>query len=449
MTGAERPDVLVLGAGPAGAITARTLAGLGYAVVLVSRPRRTPGFEGFGARTLDGLERCGCATALARIGPAVRRDAHWNGESFGGNREWLVRRSEFDQALLEDAGSAGVQLLVGSARSIRRDGGRWRVEVLAAGGGRRTAVGDFLVEARGRAAPRPPAMEGPRATALAGTWHLAAPSPPVSALESTEDGWLWYAAFGHEAMLQVVVDSTATVPGRRGLEPYYRARLAAAPAMARRLSDAGRSGTLAARYAQPTLARQVAGPDYLRVGDAAFAVDPLSGHGAFEAVAMAMAAVPVIRTVLERPGDAELALEFYRARIGDDFVRKARIGRDFHRMEQRWPGSPFWSRRRDWPDEVPAHAAAGQQGAHIEWRAVVEDGFIVRKEVIVTPDQPRGVWRVAGVPLVELVRSGAPAARRAWARGAGLDPDSVVLAEAWLRRHWNPAAAARRRTGPG
>ena len=59
---------------------------------------------------------------------------------------------------------------------------------------------------------------------------------------------------------------------------------------------------------------------------------------------------------------------------------------------------------------------------------VIEDGFVVAREVIVTADQPRGVFMVDGVPLVPLLRAvQTKASVGNWA------PGKVETALAWLR----------------
>ena len=81
----------------------------------------------------------------------------------------------------------------------------------------------------------------------------------------------------------------------------------------------------------------------------------LSGHGVFEALASATAAVPVVTTLLRRPADAALARAFYEERVEQAFLRFARIARDFYRLEERWQEAAFWQARRRWPDDLPAH----------------------------------------------------------------------------------------------
>jgi hypothetical protein len=67
---------------------------------------------------------------------------------------------------------------------------------------------------------------------------------------------------------------------------------------------------------------------------------------------------------------------------------------------------------------------------------VIEGGFVVAREVIVTADQPRGVFMVDGVPLVPLLRAvqtDEVASIEAAARRFDRAPGEVETALAWLR----------------
>ena len=85
------------------------------------------------------------------------------------------------------------------------------------------------------------------------------------------------------------------------------------------------------------------------------------------------------------------------------FERFARIGRDFYALEHRFADRNFWRERRLWPDDQPAHAPASAGPPAIATKPVIEDGFITARPVLVTPDQPRGIWQVDGVPIVALL----------------------------------------------
>ncbi len=77
----------------------------------------------------------------------------------------------------------------------------------------------------------------------------------------------------------------------------------------------------------------------------------------------------------------------------------------------------------------------------IERRPVVDHGFVAEQEVIVTPDHPRGVWVVDGVPLVPLYRALSaeplvPDNERLAAR-LSQPTDSIATARKWLASRFN------------
>jgi flavin-dependent dehydrogenase len=381
---------------------------------------------------LRALEARGCRRALAAVGPAVRREASWNGATTAANQEWVVRRERFDTALLEDAAAAGVELGADRMTKIEHTGDGWQART---SGGQRWSSG-YLVEARGRRAPGR-RMRGPATTAL-GRLFAGVPMWARTAVAGFRRGWAWYASTGDGAgAVQIVLASAEPLPKRPGLPALFEALLDEIAPERDWLGAGHAVGEVFARHADASRANAPIEDGLIRVGDAALAMDPLSGHGVFEAVASATAAAAVINTILRRPDDAELARAFYEERVRLAFERFARIGRDFYALERRWPDADFWRERRKWPDARPAHAPPSAAPPRIEHRPVIEDGFIVARRVVVTADQPRGVWQVDGVPVVELLDwrrehngddwPGAAAARFA------CTPGQVATALEWLR----------------
>lgn len=422
------------GGGPAGCFAAIGLAGLGYRVRVITGSRR-PAVEGLSERVLQALEASGCLRALAAIGPAVRREAHWNGAASEANREWVVARERLDAALLEDAAGAGVEICQGRITRVRRCPGGWQVETSGDG----SCLAEYLVEARGRRAPGR-RRRGTATTAL-GRIFEGVPSRARTAVAGFRRGWAWYASTGDgRGALQILVSTTAPLPARRQLAGFFeslRSAVAEAPGW---LGDGQGAGPIWARHAETSCAIAPIEDRLIRVGDAALAMDPLSGHGVFEAIASAKAAVPVINTLLARPADAGLAQTFYDERVRLGFERFARIGRDFYALERRWPDADFWRERRLWPDDRPAHAPPFAEAPRIEAKPVIADGFVVQRRVVVTADQPRGVWQVDGIPIVDFLewyRAQAAAPTRAVLEGGAARFDAaasqVATALEWLR----------------
>lgn len=436
-------DIAVLGGGPAGSVLAARLADLGFAVVLVNRPRRFRAVEGVSERALKGLEFAGFEAALDAVGPHVRRVAAWNGERRDANREWIVERPSFDTALLADAARHGVDVIAATARRPARTARGWRLALTAAGRTEPDITADFLVDARGRSTRRGAAdwTSGPATYALARRFRTSTAHEPGTMVFTSAGGWAWLAVDAQSrALAQVFVSAErGPLPPRCSLERFYDDTLSCYAPETDFLASLVPLDRVHVRDAATAVRHVVMEDGMARVGDAAFAVDPLAGHGIFEAVAGALALAPAINTALRRPKHAALAERFYREKLHADFSRLARTGRDFYRTERRYADHPFWRERRAWPDEAPAHEAPGTARPRIEKRPVSADDFVIERDVVVTADHPRGIWRVAAVPLAELWQTvdaaveGTADPAGAAARRLSLPRDDVEVALAWLR----------------
>lgn len=416
-------DVAILGGGPAGSLLARLLAARGYAVLLRTLPPPAapamPWVEGLAPRAIARLEGAGAAVALAAATAPLPRAAHWGGLSNRFNQEALVDRHRFDAALLREAMAAGVTV----------EEKRVRGPLTAHDLGVR-----LVVEARGRQAPRRAVIRrGPRSVALVRAYAGGDRGRGETLLAAAPFGWVWAALPGDgTASVQLMLDATAERPSRARAAALFDAALARCPVVAERLAAFQAQGPVRGRDAGAVLAGQLATPESLRVGDAAFAIDPLAGHGLYEAIAGARAAEAVIATLLDHPDRSALAIRFHDARATDAFLRHARIGRDFYRLEQRWPDAPFWRRRRAWPDDAPAHAAPDSAPPRVAPMPVNIDGYVEKRPVIVTADHPRGVFSIAGVPLVPLLETPRDATPERLAAHFGVTPAEIATARAWL-----------------
>ena len=394
------PRIVVLGAGPAGAATAIGLRRLGYSVTMVSEWRRFAAVEGVSQRVLESLRHAGLGGALSQAAMPATRQVHWNGQHLQMNQEFLLDRQRFDRALRDDLQRAGVRVVEGRVREVAHEGGH---QVRLDDG--QVLMADFLVEARGRQAPlAPDRLRGPETVSLLNVWQ-GSPGAPASAVESLEDGWAWMARLEDGRCYWQVTLDAAGLPGKAGLADYCLARRACS-ALVAELFDAQAlvPAQVHARSSTAILAGECVGQDWIRVGDAAMAVDPLSGNGIFQSLSSALQAPVVINTLLRKPERSGLARQFHQQRVEQLFLRFARIGRDFYGQEQGRAGQPFWARRQGWPDAQPLHRPADWKTVRVERRPVLRDGWVDEAEVVVTADQPLGVWHLQGVELAPVVQ---------------------------------------------
>ena len=244
-------DILILGAGPAGALTAALLGARGYRVGVVSAENRRIRFEGLSERVLGILKSQGFEHALAAVGPTVERHVVWNGaRPEARNRESLVERSAFDRGLRLDIAARGIDLVDATVTRVERDGGVWTAHARNPDGGH-VIEGRFLVEARGRRAPRgTAAVSGPETTAL--TREIAGlPDRPMTLIATYSDGWVWAISGGSGlGIVQLFVDNAeGRLPKAGEIGTFFEAELAKVPELDEWIGPGRFQGDVTARNA--------------------------------------------------------------------------------------------------------------------------------------------------------------------------------------------------------
>jgi flavin-dependent dehydrogenase len=440
MSAALQRGTVVLGAGPAGAAVALGLRRLGHAVTVIGVPRAFDAIEGVSERVVAGLRGVGIEAALAAIAAPSPRRATWAGATTALNSERLVDRAAFDRLLWHELQDHRIECL--AARVLRWQPGDegHRLQLQRPDDTQTLPLcARFVVEARGRLAPHLPqgVIRGPETVALLWRGQGAPGGEAGSAVESLPEGWAWCARLPDGAVaLQLTVDSSAvTLPPRAQLGAFIRQRLAGVASALPFLAIPAAEVHAQARTSGAVCAPEVCGAGWLRVGDAAMAADPLSGNGIFQSLSSALQAPMVVHTLLNHPADVAHAQRFHTERVQGLFQRFARIGRDFYAQEARWADQPFWAARRGWPDTLPAHAA-GSVAPRIEARPVVARDRIRLAEVVVTADQPLGVWHVDGQVMAPLWRAAQAAPGReaeAMAQVPGCSSEQAHRLLHWMR----------------
>lgn len=441
MSAMVQRGIVVLGAGPAGAAVALGLRRLGHAVTVLGVPRAFDAIEGVSERVVAGLRGVGIEAALSAIEAPSPRRATWAGQATDLNHERLVDRTAFDRLLWQELLDHGIECRAERVLRWRpgENGHLLHTQSTDDAQGR-TLHASFVVEARGRLAPHGPAeaIRGPETVALLWRGQGEPGGEAASAVQSLPDGWTWLARLSSGAVaLQLTVDpASVALPPRAQLGDFIRERLAPVESALPFLAIQARPTHALARTSAAVLAPEVCGANWLRVGDAAMAADPLSGNGMFQSLSSALQAPMVVHTLLKYPAEATHAQRFHRERVHGLFQRFARIGRDFYAQETRWAERPFWAARRAWPDAQPVHAAPSAAGIHIEERPVIDHDRVRLAEVVVTADQPLGVWHVNGTEMAPLWRTASTAQGRELEAITPLMEGSIERARAalsWMR----------------
>jgi flavin-dependent dehydrogenase len=418
-------EVIVLGAGPAGSAVARRLAASGICVALIGMTQRA-GWEGVSDRSRLLLAEEGVEHGRDLLtGPLVRR-GRWADRLVEG-REWLVERARLASLLRDRAVSAGAEVRVAAVTGVARTSDEWRV--VTRGGDLLTAP--VLIEARGR---RGRARRGPLLLAIGQAFRRHPRGVVGTRIEPADFGWCWWVERDDELWVQIVAR-----PGRSRPDGWVAAAARQIPGLSQALNGATPTGepSACAAHARFGLDRRSGAQEPAlrpwRVGDAAVALDPLSGQGIYQALKSAKLVATAILSVLNG-GDAALAERFVIERHEEDFLRGVRVATEFY--GQNAAHGEFWAQTTKAYEVLSVrHGRPRVAGQRIERRPTLIDGRIVEREVIVSRAHPRGVLQVAGVPLAELVRHlelNAGATPASVSRCLGRPDRAVAAAMHWL-----------------
>lgn len=347
-------DVVIAGAGPAGAITARRLARAGLGVLLLDRlrpasPRLGEVLPGAARRLLvrEGLGELAAASHHAAVTGGlvvwgddrpVASDALRDPYGAGARLD----RACFDSALREASVAAGSLWSRTSARGLERVGDDWVIQ-RDAGPAVRARI---IVDATGRSARllRLLGQSRRRGAPLTALYQVARPENNAAMartlIEARPDGWLYAGklsdgrwAIGYHTLPQDAVRL-------RACDAERAAAVASAPHLSACLGRLAWEGAVVSRDARGLVATAPCGPGWFAVGDAALAFDPIAGQGLFNALRTGLAAAEAILAAAT-PDATAYAAELARVTAIYSERRQA-----LYQAEERWPEQTFWRQQR-------------------------------------------------------------------------------------------------------
>ncbi|MDO8712816.1 NAD(P)/FAD-dependent oxidoreductase, partial [Pseudomonas sp.] len=304
----ERRQVVVIGAGPSGAIAAALLKRKGHDVLMIERqhfPRFSIG-ESLLSHCLDFVEEAGMLDAVNAAGFQMKNGAafawgeHYSAFDFGDTfsngkpTTFQVQRADFDKLLADQAALQGVDVRYGEAIvSADFDLPKPQLDVLREDGSQYRVEADFVLDASGygRVLPRLLDLEAPsnfpvrQAVFTHIEDHIDSPTFEREKILITthpihRDIWFWTIPFSNGRCSVGVVAAAEHFEGRmENLDECLRGFIAETPSLACVLENAVWDTPARTIGGYSANVKTLHGPGFALLGNAAEFLDPVFSSG--------------------------------------------------------------------------------------------------------------------------------------------------------------------------
>jgi flavin-dependent dehydrogenase len=324
----ERRQVVVIGAGPSGAIAAALLKRKGHDVLMIERqhfPRFSIG-ESLLSHCLDFVEEAGMLEAVNAAGFQMKNGAafawgeHYSAFDFGDTfsngkpTTFQVQRADFDKLLADQAALQGVDVRYGEAIvSADFDLPKPQLDVLREDGSQYRVEADFVLDASGygRVLPRLLDLEAPsnfpvrQAVFTHVEDHIDSPTFEREKILITthpihRDIWFWTIPFSNGRCSVGVVAAAEHFEGRmENLDDCLRGFIAETPSLAGVLENAVWDTPARTIGGYSANVKTLHGPGFALLGNAAEFLDPVFSSGVTIAMRSASMAAGVLHRQLQ------------------------------------------------------------------------------------------------------------------------------------------------------
>lgn len=351
-------DVVIIGAGPAGAVTAINLAPFQRVLLVERRAEVAPRV---GESLVPAARRLFADMGVLKSFLQEQHEPWYGNRSVWGRSEseerdflrdpdghgWHLDRPRFETWLRALAQERGAALLSpATLDSLQRSNEKWLVR-LKTDTNPVEVTARFVIDAGGQSAPLVRKL-GMRARVhhnlvccyLYGRDH-ATGARGLTYVEAVRNGWFYTAPIPQgRRILAFHSDADLQTRKRSGVIEW----LEEAKGLASLLADV-RFVPESETYitsARSAVLEPAAGDGWLAVGDAAISFDPLSSQGLFNALFTGLAAAEAVDSHLS---GKELSLTQYQQATRAIFDAYSRKLAATYAAERRWPDAPFWQRR--------------------------------------------------------------------------------------------------------
>ncbi|MFP8966884.1 NAD(P)/FAD-dependent oxidoreductase [Pokkaliibacter sp. CJK22405] len=323
-----RYDVIVIGAGPSGAVAATLLAKKGYRVVILERqhfPRFSIG-ESLLPQSMEFLEKAGLLRAVVEAGFQYKNGAAFcRGEDYdqfdfrkkfseGWGTTYQVQRSQFDKILADCAAQEGVEVHYGqTVTAIAESAQHISVDVRSDEDIEHRITADFLLDGSGFGRVLPRLLKLEKASTLSSRAaffthiedNIRDPRFDrnkilITVHPDNPEIWFWLIPFSNgRASLGVVLPKTLTQESDRSPQEYLSGAVAESGQLSELLHHARFDTPVSRLDGYASDVERLYGDRYALLGNAGEFLDPIFSSGVTIALKSAMLAAEAVDRQLQ------------------------------------------------------------------------------------------------------------------------------------------------------